>query len=108
MKLSRTYSFESAHQLPDWPGIHGHSYEVEIVLKGQGTSDYVLPVSVFDQSVKPVIEKIDHTMLNDIIPVPTMENIARWFWGELSALPLCEIRVHRPTLKMTCVYDGTD
>lgn len=105
MLLAKTYTFECAHQLPDWPGIHGHSYEVEIWLKG-GSGDYVVPESEFDNYVQPALKKVDHTMLNDIIPMPTSENIARWFWSELKTLPLHKIVIRRPTLKMTCEYTG--
>ena len=100
--LSRTYSFEAAHELPDWPDVHGHSYEVQVWLKGEG--DYVLPVDEFDAAMAPILKKVDHKMLNDVIDVPTMENIAKWFWNELTNLPVHKVSVHRPTLKMTCEY----
>jgi 6-pyruvoyltetrahydropterin/6-carboxytetrahydropterin synthase len=109
MLLSKTYSFEAAHQLPDWPDVHGHSYEVEIWLEDTSGGDYVLPLSKIDAAVEPILKKIDHRMLNDIMEMPTMENIARWFWNELKdTLPLSRIDIIRPTLKFRCRYNGKD
>ena len=103
MILSKTYTFESAHQLPDWPDIHGHSYEVQISIKGEG--DYVMPLRQFEEILKPVVAEIDHRMLNDIIDIPTMENIARWFASKLKDLPLTQIIISRPTIGAKCIMN---
>ncbi len=103
MILSKTYNFEVAHMTKVHKGVHGHSYEVEICIEGEG--DYVLPLHELDAFVAPILAKIDHTLLNDIIPVPTMENIARWFAKELNDLPLNRIIITRPTLKTRCILD---
>jgi 6-pyruvoyltetrahydropterin/6-carboxytetrahydropterin synthase len=106
MYLSKIYRFEAAHQLPDWPDVHGHSYEVEIFLKATDKGqDYVLPLSDFDAAVEPILKEIDHKMLNALIDVPTMENIARWFARKLTALAPVRIIVRRPSLGVQCIHE---
>jgi 6-pyruvoyltetrahydropterin/6-carboxytetrahydropterin synthase len=101
--IRKHFKFEAAHVLPHHPGkcarLHGHSYRLETVLEGplresgfaQGmVEDFdTLAAVVRDM----IIEKLDHTCLNDILPNPTAELIARWIWEQLTPkLPgLCEI-----------------
>jgi len=43
---------------------------------------------------REVVDVLDHTFLNDIIPQSTAENIAIWSWRRLrDLLPLFEIRL---------------
>ncbi len=38
-----------------------------------------------------VVDKLDHTSLNDLMPNPTAEHIALWIWDALAArLPLLD------------------
>lgn len=61
------------------------------------------------QAVQPVIERLDHQNLNDIeeIGYTTVENLARWIWGQLDgAVPgLSRIAV-RETETAGCFYSG--
>ncbi|MBI1327079.1 MAG: 6-carboxytetrahydropterin synthase QueD [Alphaproteobacteria bacterium] len=105
--LSKTFTIEAAHYLPERPNPHGHSYEVEVWVKGDENSDYVIGEAKFDQKASAVVSQLDHRVLNDVIPVPTTENIARWIWNNLeSELSLFKVVVRRPTIKMACEYYG--
>ena len=60
-------------------------------------------------AMKPLIQQLDHSYLNEIAGLenPTIENMAAWFWKKLEPLcpGLCEIVVHEtPTAR--CVYRG--
>ena len=80
--------------LPHHPGKcsrpHGHSYRVEVAVTGplQGAGPAQGMVVDFDELsaiVKPrVVERLDHSSLNDVLPNPTAEHIALWIWDELA------------------------
>jgi 6-pyruvoyltetrahydropterin/6-carboxytetrahydropterin synthase len=60
--------------------------------------------------VKPVLEKLDHNLLNDIpgLEFPMSETIAEWAWAQLSAtVPhLFEITIDRPQSGIRASYQG--
>ena len=42
-----------------------------------------------------VVDKLDHTYMNDTIPISTAENISIWIWEQLkSDLPLYELTLY--------------
>jgi 6-pyruvoyltetrahydropterin/6-carboxytetrahydropterin synthase len=56
-----------------------------------------------------VIERLDHTDLNDVMPHPSAENIAVWTWKALEDLPLAEIRVQEtPSCWVTYAGPGAE
>lgn len=91
--IGKQYSFSAAHCLPcvaeDHPchRMHGHNYVVEVEIRGdtkvgnEKNSGFCNGVDFVwvDSIIKPLIEKLDHHTLNDIIENPTAENIAEWF-----------------------------
>ncbi|MCL5035965.1 MAG: 6-carboxytetrahydropterin synthase QueD [Chloroflexi bacterium] len=100
MEIGREFNFDSAHKLEGYEGscrnLHGHTYKLHVILKGDPASDgMVMDFSKLKETVeKKVISILDHNYLNDIIPVPTAENIAVFIWKKLEAdLPLFEIKL---------------
>jgi len=116
-RLERDYRFEAAHSLPhvgpDHPcrRVHGHSYHVRVVVEGpvDETLGWVIDFADIDSVVRPVIDRLDHQMLNEIegLKNPTSEILSRWLWrhiaGELPALT--ELSVSE-TPSSRCVYRG--
>lgn len=101
MQIRKQFRFEAAHVLPFHPGkcarMHGHSYRFDIVLDGPLQTDgpargMVVDFDTISAVVKPrVVERLDHTTLNDLIENPTAERIALWIWGAVaSELPQLE------------------
>ena len=91
MTVGKTYKFDAAHFLPDHPKcgqLHGHTYTVtvEVVGKVNPETGMVIDLHVLDSFVEPIIKKLDHHFINDSIPIPTCENIAKWFLLQLSPL----------------------
>lgn len=95
--LTKIFSFESAHHLPNHRGVcarpHGHSYRLEVACRGQlvttaGASDEGMVLDLHDlKSIvhEVVIQRLDHQDLNEILPCrTTAENVAHWVWHELS------------------------
>ncbi|MCB1626607.1 MAG: 6-carboxytetrahydropterin synthase [Xanthomonadales bacterium] len=107
VEVYKQFTFEAAHTLPQFPGVHGHSYSVEVRCSGPALDGYVIPEDAFEAALVPVRQALDHRMLNDFIEVPTSENIARWIWAELAGvLPLTEVRVWRPSVGFGAIYRG--
>lgn len=109
MKAFKQFNFDAAHQLPDWPGIHGHSYTAEVWFEGDASNGYVVVESTLSQALEPLRTTLDHSNLNDLMPLPTSENIARFIWARLHHLPgLYRIRVVRGSIGFGVQYDRED
>jgi 6-pyruvoyltetrahydropterin/6-carboxytetrahydropterin synthase len=107
VEIFKRFTFEAAHTLPQFPSIHGHSYSVEVRCAGPADGGYVMAEDEFDSILSSVRGKLDHRMLNELIEVPTSENIARWLWTQLaSRLPLSEVRVWRESVGFGAIYRG--
>jgi 6-pyruvoyltetrahydropterin/6-carboxytetrahydropterin synthase len=84
MTAHRRIEFDAAHFLPNYDGkcrnLHGHRWTVEI-----GVRDFVDPntgmvadFTLLKRFLKLVEETFDHKCVNDVIPLPTAENIAEY------------------------------
>lgn len=89
MRLSKVFTFDSAHFLPRYHGgcekLHGHTYRLIITVRGTPDSDgMVVDFSVLKSAVEQnVLKKLDHSLINDLITQPTVENIGIWIWKAL-------------------------
>jgi 6-pyruvoyltetrahydropterin/6-carboxytetrahydropterin synthase len=87
--------FASAHTLRDYPGacarMHGHNWKVETEVLATQLDGCGMGVDfkVIKQATRAIAERLDHRYLNDLEPFdrlnPTAENIAAYFYKELSA-----------------------
>lgn len=90
MILRKEYGFEAAHFIYNHPGkcrnLHGHSYKLFVSLEGPVKPETGMLID-FDDLSKVVREKVlfplDHSFLNDRIPLSTAENISTWIWDQL-------------------------
>ncbi len=87
VRLSASYSFSAARQLPNLPDghkcrrLHGHSFRVEVSVAGPlDARGFVLDYGDLDAAVQPLIDRLDHRYLNDIegLENPTSEILALW------------------------------
>lgn len=84
----RRYRFEAAHQLAWHPGkcarLHGHSYVLEVEVAGDvDERGVVVDFAEVDNVVRPLVDQLDHTFLNDQMPNPTAELVARSIANEI-------------------------
>jgi 6-pyruvoyltetrahydropterin/6-carboxytetrahydropterin synthase len=101
IRIGRTYRFESAHRLPLLPeghkckNLHGHNYRVDVVVCGPlDQRGFVKDFQEIDADIMPLIEMLDHRLLNEIggLENPTAEVIAAWFYHRIRG---CEsVRVY--------------
>lgn len=92
--VTRSFTFEAAHQLPWHPGkcqrLHGHSYRLEVTVEGPiGDQGIVVDFSDIRRVVeREVIDRFDHQYLNDLLENPTAELIAHEIWKSVEAADL--------------------
>jgi 6-pyruvoyltetrahydropterin/6-carboxytetrahydropterin synthase len=84
--------FSSGHYLRNYRGKcenpHGHNYKVRVTLAGATLDEtgMLLDFKLLKQVLLPVIDRIDHQMLNDLEPFtalnPSAENLAKYFYDQ--------------------------
>lgn len=102
-RIGKTYFFSAAHYLTGvkhghpCARLHGHNYRVDVELFGE-----IDPVAGFargidfadlDRAMQPIIARIDHRFLNDVVANPTAENLARYIAQEIDLPGVVSVRV---------------
>jgi len=80
IRITKKFNFEMAHALYGYDGacknVHGHSYHLEVTVKGQPIKDssnpkhgMIMDFTDLKAIVKPIVEELDHsTILNGTSP----------------------------------------
>ena len=84
--------FSSGHYLRNYQGKcenpHGHNYKVSVTLRGETLDEtgLLLDFKELKNILRPVIDYLDHQMINDLEPFttlnPSAENLARYFFDQ--------------------------
>lgn len=89
MQLTKQYHFDAAHYLPHYVGpchnLHGHRWVLLVTLTGKINinTGMIVDFKDIDKLVKPIIDKLDHHLLNDIVGNPTCENLLQYIGDQL-------------------------
>uniref|UniRef100_A0A7J2TJI6 6-carboxytetrahydropterin synthase QueD n=1 Tax=Archaeoglobus fulgidus TaxID=2234 RepID=A0A7J2TJI6_ARCFL len=89
-------SFSAAHSIPGHKKcgkIHGHNFEVSVEVEGELKNGMVIDFFELKNFLKEILEKLDHSILNEKIENPTSENIALYVFQELKSRGLNVVRV---------------
>lgn len=114
MIVAAEFEFDAAHNLPNYAGkcerLHGHTYRLKVLCEApvDPATGLAIDFAALKRAVRTrVIDVLDHTYLNETIPIPSAEHIAIWIWDRLvpSGLPLKELWVHE-TPGCWVVYRG--
>jgi 6-pyruvoyltetrahydropterin/6-carboxytetrahydropterin synthase len=107
-------TFSSGHYLRNYRGKcenpHGHNYKVLVTLIGKelDASGLLLDFKLLKQVMRPVVEYLDHQMINDLEPFttvnPSAENLAKYFFDETSK-QLFEMSGGRVSVKQSTIYE---
>src|SRR5882757_8383242 len=107
-------TFSSGHYLRNYRGKcenpHGHNYKVQVTLAGKDLDEagLLLDFKLLKQVMRPVVDYLDHQMINDLEPFttlnPSAENLARYFYDK-SKLQLNEMTKGRVTVKDCTLYE---
>lgn len=94
--LTVNTEFAAAHTLRGYPGacarMHGHNWKVETEVTASDLDNVGMAVDfkAMKKAANEVGDRLDHYYLNEIPPFdnlnPTAENIARYFYEELSKI----------------------
>ena len=119
--LTKTFRFEAAHFLPTFAEghkcrrMHGHSFRVEIKVKGEidPVSGILVDFGDIKAVVKPIIDGLDHYCLNELgkernealLLNPTSENLAKWLFRTIKPkLKILSSIVVHETCTSLCEY----
>lgn len=88
-EITKSFRFEGAHSLPHLPKghqcrrMHGHSYGLIIGVCGElNENHWVQDYAEISAAVMPIVRRLDHHELNNILKVPTTaENLALYQEG---------------------------
>lgn len=93
-RVVRSVTFEAAHVLPWHPGacrnLHGHGYRLEVAVEGP-IDEHGMVADFGDVKAvlqRAVVDRYDHTLLNDLLENPTAEVVAADAWKRLEAAGL--------------------
>lgn len=78
---------DAAHSLPGHPkcgSVHGHTYTVEVLLKGTIRNNMIVDFSHAKQVFEEILSKYDHKCLNDFLSYPTVENFVQQLFKDAS------------------------
>lgn len=117
MEIIKSFRFEAAHYLPKLPEthkcrrMHGHSFRFDVHVEGALDPElgWVMDFGDISRLVKPLVEELDHYLLNEIpgLENPTSEVIAVWIWNRLKpGLPGLSRIVVYETCTARCEYRG--
>ena len=107
--------FSSGHYLRNYHGKcenpHGHNYKVFVTLIGAELdhAGLLLDFKLLKQVMRPVVDRLDHQMINDLEPFkeelnPSAENLARYFYQQ-TATQLEEMTGGRVRVKDCTLYE---
>src|SRR5690554_7378382 len=92
VELKKSFTFEAAHSLPNTPEghkcrrLHGHSYTIEIEVKGEvgEHSGWLIDFTDIKTAWEPLHAELDHYYLNEIegLENPTSEVLSGWIWAD--------------------------
>lgn len=89
-------SFSAAHSIPGHykcGRIHGHNFKVEVEISGEVKNGMVMDFFDLKKEVNEIIAKFDHALLNELIEIPTSENICIAIYQELKKRGFKVVRV---------------
>ena len=95
-RLTKTFRFEAAHHLPDHDGVcarpHWHSWVVHVSVSGDAIADsgpkagMLMDYAELSAIVRPLIDVLDHSDLNEVFENPTSEILACFLFRRISLL----------------------
>jgi 6-pyruvoyltetrahydropterin/6-carboxytetrahydropterin synthase len=118
MEVSCRFGFDAAHHFEDFPdghlyrGIHGHSFQAEVALRGQPdpATGFVADLGEVERACAEVRAALDHRMLNEVagLEKPSLENLCLWIWRTLQPrfASLSRVTVRRDSCGQSCSYTG--
>ena len=118
VEVAYEFGFDAAHRFGAVPrghkyrGVHGHSFRVEIALRGspRPPHGFVADLEKVERACGALRRQLDHRLLNEIkyLENPSLENLALWIWRRLAPTfaGLARVTVRRDSLGQSANYFG--
>jgi 6-pyruvoyltetrahydropterin/6-carboxytetrahydropterin synthase len=114
-ELKQHFQIESARFLPHLEKshpcarMHGHSFKIVLTLIGEADAKlgWVIDYNEIQAKMKPILEKIDHRVLNEVegLENPTSELLAKWIYDRArTTLPILTKVTVAETPSTECSY----
>lgn len=88
METFKEFTFEAAHKLEPYSGLHGHSFHVSVHVIAAAEPVFGWACNLYDleEAIAAVQHKLDHRYLNDVkgLETPSLENLAQWIFAEIA------------------------
>jgi len=100
MLLTKEFKFDAAHYLTKYHGkcekLHGHTYKLQVTIEGKPDhEDMIMDFCELKKFVNErVVDKLDHSSLNDTFENPSVEVMVVWIWDQLKDLPKEGVKLH--------------
>ena len=117
-EITYEFWFDAAHQFLHMPvghkyrGVHGHSFRVELAVRGMpdALTGFVVDFADLEAAGEAMRERLDHRFLNEIegLENPSLEHIARFIWAALQPrfAGLVRVAIRRDSHRQGCIYTG--
>lgn len=116
-ELIKSFRFEAAHSLAGTSlgeaseEIHGHSFRVEVVIRGvpDPATGMLADLTALEKKLEGIRAKLDHRLLNKIagLEIPTLEHLSRFVWDNLDGVgKIARVSVYRDSCGEACNYYG--
>ncbi len=117
MIIYKTFTFDSAHYLPNVPqghkcgGMHGHTYTLTVFISGtpEKHSGWIIDYTDLKAGIKPFLDILDHKLLNEIpgLENPTSENLSMWLWQMIKPIYPNLVKIElKETPTSGVIYEG--
>ena len=118
MELAYRFGFDAAHYFAHFPaghpnhGMHGHSFQVEVAVRGQPDprTGFIVDFAELERTCAEIREMLDHRVLNEVegLGQPSLENLCAWIWRRLAPrfAALSRVAVRRDSAGQSCTYTG--
>jgi 6-pyruvoyltetrahydropterin/6-carboxytetrahydropterin synthase len=110
-------TFAAGHALRGYRGkcenVHGHNYRVQLTMEGAELDAIGLLVDFVEvkKMIHTVVDYLDHRFINDLPPFdkvnPSAENLAKYFYDEISASLTPPVRLRQAKIWETDVTSAT-
>lgn len=86
VSAAKRFSFCAAHFLPNYKGscrnIHGHTWSIEVAVTGpvDSKTGMVMDFLELKGSLESLLERFDHSLLNNYLENPTAEVLGMYAW----------------------------
>jgi 6-pyruvoyltetrahydropterin/6-carboxytetrahydropterin synthase len=112
-RLSKSFSFEASHQLPQHQGncsrLHGHSWRCCLVVEGERLvgegpkTGMLVDYADLGKITRGLHDLLDHRCLNDLIDNPTSERVALFVYQRaMEDIEAMGVRLAAVVVEETC------